>query len=135
MKDRFSGDLKRIRIATPCSARWEEMEGTDRERFCRLCSRHVYNFSALSPAEIQQLVQQREGRLCARFYQRADGTMLTADCPHALERLQRRLAVLVGSAVTMIGLSFSLMTSANSAETSGRPNRLKAETQEWTARV
>ena len=28
-----------------------------------------------------KLVEEREGRLCIRFYQREDGTVLTSDCP------------------------------------------------------
>jgi hypothetical protein len=57
------------------------MEGDHQVRFCEDCQRHVYNFSAMSEAEINHLVSQREGRLCARFYQRADGTMLSSNCP------------------------------------------------------
>jgi hypothetical protein len=52
------------------------MQGDDRVRYCPECKLNVYNFSALSPREIERLVAQTEGRLCARYYQRADGTML-----------------------------------------------------------
>jgi hypothetical protein len=57
------------------------MSGTDRVRYCPECKLNVYNFSAMNPAEIQSLVSTKTGRLCARFYQRADGTMLTQNCP------------------------------------------------------
>lgn len=31
--------------------------------------------------EAHQLIAQREGRVCVRLYRRADGTVITADCP------------------------------------------------------
>ena len=57
------------------------MAGDDRVRYCPQCNLNVYNFSAMTSIEIQQIVAARTGRLCARFYQRTDGTMLTKDCP------------------------------------------------------
>jgi hypothetical protein len=57
------------------------MSGTDRVRFCPECQLNVYNFSAMTPAEIDALVSSKTGRLCARFYQRPDGTMMTQNCP------------------------------------------------------
>jgi hypothetical protein len=69
------------RIASPCSASWDEMSGDDRVRHCPQCRLDVYNFSEMTEPEIRQLVKARTGRLCARFYQRADGTMLTRNCP------------------------------------------------------
>src|SRR5215470_11057779 len=69
--------MQKIRIASPCSADWNRMPGTDRVRFCPECQLNVYNFSAMKPAEIEALVSDRTRRLCARFYQRPDGTMQT----------------------------------------------------------
>ena len=73
--------LANIRIASPCSARWGDMVGDDRARFCAQCQKNVYNLSNLSAEGASALLQAKEGSLCARFYQRADGTVLTADCP------------------------------------------------------
>ena len=36
---------------------------------------------AMTEEEALKLVEEREGRLCVRFYQRRDGTVLTTDCP------------------------------------------------------
>ena len=82
--------LANLKIASPCSARWEDMEGDERSRFCRHCSKHVYNFSAMTAQETTDLIREREGRLCGRFYQRADGRVLTADCAVGAERHNRR---------------------------------------------
>jgi hypothetical protein len=70
-----------LRIANPCSANWADMQGTDKVRHCPQCELDVYNFSAMTLLEINQIVAARTGRLCARFYQRPDGTMLTENCP------------------------------------------------------
>jgi hypothetical protein len=72
------------------------MRGDDRVRFCDSCSKSVYNLSKLTMAEATALIRESEGRLCLRLYRRADGTVLTADCPvglrHALRRRLLRLA-------------------------------------------
>ncbi len=62
------------------------MDGDERVRFCRECNRNVYNLSAMTDAEARRVVAEREGRLCVRFYQRRDGTVLTSDCPVAQKR-------------------------------------------------
>ena len=73
--------LQQIRIAKPCAARWDDMVGDERSRFCIACKKNVYNFSAMTAAEAQDLIRENEGRLCGRIYRRRDGTVLTADCP------------------------------------------------------
>ncbi|MFA9472676.1 MAG: hypothetical protein ACERNK_19075, partial [Deltaproteobacteria bacterium] len=75
-----------LRIASPCKAPWENMDGDERVRFCRDCNRNVYNLSAMTEREARRVVAEREGRLCVRFYQRRDGTVLTSDCPVGAKR-------------------------------------------------
>lgn len=84
--------LDQIRIAAPCSASWDEMEGSDRVRFCQECQLHVYNLSAMTTAEARALVAKTEGRLCARMYRRADGSVITQDCPRGLAAARRQTA-------------------------------------------
>ena len=79
-----------IAFASPCSANWAEMSGDARARFCALCQKHVYDLSRMTRAEVDDLLVRTEGKACGRFFTRADGTVLTADCPVGLrERLQR----------------------------------------------
>jgi hypothetical protein len=73
--------LDDIHIATPCQTSWDEMPGDDRVRSCPACSRAVYNIAAMTSNEVAALIADREGRLCARLFRRADGTVVTADCP------------------------------------------------------
>ena len=75
-----------LRVASPCKAPWENMDGDEQVRFCRECSRNVYNLSAMTETEARRVIADREGRLCIRFYQRRDGTVLTSDCPVSRKR-------------------------------------------------
>ena len=90
--------LDQVRVASPCHARWEDMAGDDRSRFCGQCRKSVFNFSAMTRAEVETLIREKEGRLCARFYQRPDGRMLTADCPVGSRRRWKLLARWSGTA-------------------------------------
>jgi hypothetical protein len=94
--------LKGIRVASPCRARWQDMTGDERSRFCHQCCRHVYNISAMPADEAVELIRAHEGKLCGRFYRRRDGTVLTADCPVGAEKLSRRLKALAATAVTLL---------------------------------
>lgn len=93
--------LQRAEIASPCPAKWDEMEGDDRKRFCHQCSKHVYNFASMTDAEAERLLRENEGKVCGRIYRRDDGTILTADCPVGFANLRRvvrrRLVACVGA--------------------------------------
>ena len=69
------------------------MEGDERVRFCDECELNVYNLSDMPEEEALKLVEEREGRLCLRFYQREDGTVLTSDCPVGVQELQGTISV------------------------------------------
>lgn len=88
-----------LRIASPCTADWDGMAGDDRSRHCAQCNLSVYNFAELTRAEIEELVATREGRLCARLYRRADGTMITKDCPVGFQMKVRRISRIAGVAL------------------------------------
>ena len=104
----FNNALDRVKIAAPCTANWDEMPSFEgaRVRFCAQCNLNVYNLSGMTRREATALVANAEGRLCVRFYRRADGTILTQDCPVGLRALQRRVAwvaqVLLGMAVSLL---------------------------------
>ena len=84
--------IDHLRIATPCPIGWEQMTGDNRVRFCDHCQLNVYNISELSRIEAEKLIASTEVRLCARLFRRADGTVLTKDCPVGLRALRRRVA-------------------------------------------
>ena len=68
------------------------MTGDERVRHCAECKLNVYNLSEMSGQQATELITETEGRLCVRFYRRADGTMLTRDCPVGVAALKRRLS-------------------------------------------
>ena len=99
---RFSNPLDNIRIASPCNADWDQMFGNDRARFCGQCKLNVYNLSAMTREEAELLIGRTEGRLCVRYFRRADGSVMTKDCPVGLRAIRRRMSYVaraVGSAV------------------------------------
>ncbi|MFL6208808.1 MAG: hypothetical protein ACJ74W_08150 [Pyrinomonadaceae bacterium] len=102
---RFSHPLKYVRVAAPCPASWERMLGNDRVRFCDQCNLNVYNLSALTKRDAERLIMSTEGRLCVRFYRRADGSILTQNCPTGLRALKRRVTRLASGVMTAV-LSF-----------------------------
>lgn len=88
--------LERVRVASPCPARWEDMTGDDRVRHCGQCNLKVHNLSAMTRAQaealLRPLAEGATGRVCAQFYRRPDGTILTADCPVGIAAATRRAA-------------------------------------------
>src|SRR5258706_15227264 len=92
--------LDQISIAAPCTADWDSMPGTDRVRYCAECNKNVYNLSEMTRREAEALVREKEGQLCARFYRRADGTILTSNCPAGLRAIGRSISRVAGAANT-----------------------------------
>jgi hypothetical protein len=90
------------RIASPCSANWEQMHGDNRVRHCAECNLQVFNFSEMTSTEIESVVAVTTGRLCARFYQRTDGTMLTKNCPVGFRSAILRASHVAAATLTAI---------------------------------
>lgn len=113
--------LDQVRIATPCTASWEGMAGDERVRHCGQCDRTVYNVAAMPREEAERLIVAREGRLCLRLYRRADGTILTADCPVGLAAVRARVAkgvLRVAAAVAALYASVTLTRTRASGDVS-----------------
>jgi hypothetical protein len=72
--------LDNLRVASPCTAEWNQMTGDDRVRHCGQCAKNVYNLSGMTRDEAEALLRERNGDLCVRYYERQDGTILLADC-------------------------------------------------------
>jgi hypothetical protein len=100
MSGRISLDT--FEIAHPCTARWEEMTGNDEVRFCGACRLFVYNLSAMTRRKAEGFLAARQGRTCTLLYRRADGTVLTRDCPVGLRAARRRAAHALGAAAAVL---------------------------------
>src|SRR5262249_31745223 len=69
----------------------------------------------LTQEEAEDLIVRSEDRLCVRLYQRADGTVMTADCPLALQSIRRgvywRIAKVIGVAFFFLALGAGVSSS------------------------
>jgi len=124
MRD-FTNPLDNIRVASPCSANWDEMFGDDRKRFCGDCKLNVYNLSGMTRRQAESLIISSEGRLCVRFFRRADGTVLTKNCPIGWAAVKQRVSRIATAAFSMIAglfsgiFAFNLLESGSSYATMG----------------
>lgn len=130
-----------VRIASPCSEQWEAMTGEGRKRFCAKCQLHVHDVSQLTEAELVALVAGAPGAACGRLYRRADGRVMTADCPVGLARARRRLALVLTATTAMVlaAVGFRPASAGAACDTadddeSGLRGRVQARyeaTKEW----
>ena len=104
---KFDSPLNNLRIASPCPANWDEMYGDGRKRFCGDCKLNVYNLSGMTREDAETLVTNAEGRLCVRYFQRADGTVITADCPVGWAKVKQRTRVYATAVASMLIALFS----------------------------
>ena len=102
--------LQQARIASPCGVSWASMRGDDRTRYCNVCEKNVFNLVGMSDEEVTSLIQEKEGSLCVRLYQRADGTLMTSDCPVGLRAVRRRLARAIGAMAACFGVLLTAAT-------------------------
>lgn len=95
----------KIHIAAPCKEKWDAMTpvaGNDRQRHCGSCKLNVFNTKELTEAELEALLTKTEGRVCGRIYRRADGTVLTKDCPTGVAALRKRALAAMTMAGTLV---------------------------------
>lgn len=112
----FNNPLEKIRIASPCAADWNEMQGDQRKRFCGECKLNVYNLSAMTKREAENLLINSEGRLCVRFYRRADGTILTRNCPVGWAKVKQRVSRITTATFSLAVAFFGGLWSFNLLE-------------------
>ncbi len=103
----MSSPLYNIKIASPCSANWDTMYGNERKRFCGDCKLNVYNISGMTLKEAESLLERSEGRLCMRYFRRADGTILTKDCPVGWAKVKQQASMIATAAFSLIAGLFS----------------------------
>lgn len=109
--------LDSVRIASPCPARWEDMTGDERVRHCAQCDLDVHNLSAMTRVEAEGVLQGlANGRMCARFYRRADGTILTKDCPVGIAAVRRRVLRAASRVAAALGLAVLASAAARASQ-------------------
>ncbi len=132
-------DLDDIAIASPCSAKWEDMKGDDRSRHCAACRLDVYDLSAMTRAEAITLLTARSDSVCIRLHRRADGRVITKDCPVGVRRALRRAGSIVGGMIlgaVGIGLAGWILMSSDSSKRSSDAGNLRVPPEgSWDAAV
>lgn len=107
--------LDDLHAAARCRAKWEQMdavEGSCAVRFCRTCEKNVYNVSGMERRAAEVNLRRYEGEnCCVRFSRRADGTLITNDCPvgrSAWRQTERVAIVLLAFTVVLLSSPLSL---------------------------
>ena len=83
--------LEILDVKEPCTEDWGAMSGDDRSRHCAVCEQSVYDLSEMKEEDVVQLLS-RPGRVCVRFFRRADGRVTTKDCLPFRVRAARAVA-------------------------------------------
>lgn len=123
---KFTNPLNNLKIASPCSADWNQMVGDNRQRHCGDCKLNVYNLAGMTGREAEDLILHSEGRVCMRIYRRADGTVITKDCPVGWQAVKQRVSKVATAFASMIfavlggiGLTSYFSDSADDSRTMG----------------
>jgi len=124
-------NLNEISVKSPCTVPWGKMTGDERSRFCGQCKLNVYNLEGMTRAEAEDLLGTSEGRVCVRFFRRADGTVMTKDCsPVRAARARRALAYSAAVVVVMFVQAMSWL-----AKRGGWPEEFAANQSSERART
>ena len=121
--------LNQIMIASPCSIGWENMEGDERVRFCNACQLNVYNTSQMSKNEVELLLTNGKSN-CLRIYRRADGTMMTNDCPVGLRRVRNAAKRMTKRLTQVTATIWTLALSLNGAMAQFYPKKIQIEPEQ-----
>lgn len=111
--------LDNLYLAAPCPMTWESMEGDDKIRHCGGCAKNVYNISAMTKKEAEEFLNINGDSACLRFFRRADGTVITDNCPVGLRKFRDRMKAVAQVAASFIAFVISIpMACAQGANSS-----------------
>lgn len=103
--------MVRVKVASPCPMLWDRLERTEAQgvRFCHECSKNVYNIIEMSEADLNTLLADAKtgASVCMRLYQRADGTVVTGDCPVGLKKVRQFWQRMKAGAAASLAILFS----------------------------
>ena len=128
--NKSTSSIDNLKIASLCPAKWEGMQGDALTRFCRQCNLNVYNLSAMTWQEATAVVAQTEGRVCVKYFQRQDGTVITADCPVGLKLLRERVAgitsVVLAAVMSLVFFAEGIFATTNAGKRKPRRHSTQA---------
>lgn len=114
---KFTNPLDKLKIASPCDADWGEMRGDERRRYCAMCRLNVYNLSGMTRGEAESFIVNAEGRVCLRIHRRADGTVITKDCPVGWRAVKRKVSRTATAVFSLIAGFFGGVLALESLQT------------------
>ncbi len=119
--------LDRVVIAAPCAQSWDGMEGTQRVRFCRGCSRNVFNISDMTKTEVERFLTENGSSQCTSFFRRSDGTILTDNCPVGLRSARDHFKKLLNFAAGLASLIVAAQSVGAQAPAEVRHPKLRGQ--------
>ncbi len=104
--------LDSLILTYPCPINWDTMDGNERERLCKQCDKKVYNISDMSRKEAEEILRTKSDgtRNCIKFYQRADGTITTDECPGFLRPVRNQFRFLKKVISTIVAFMAASLT-------------------------
>ena len=93
-----------VKVGSPCSEDWNQMQGTDKIRLCSHCAKHVNNLSEMTRKEASRLVRGSNGNICIRYI--VDPVTKRPMFAEQLFQITRRAPV-VASGVMSASIAFS----------------------------
>ena len=102
--------LKQIAVPNHCRVDWESMSGSGPARECGVCRTKVFDLSAMTEAEAEDLLSTSED-LCVRFFYRPDGTIVSSRCETEKRTAPSRVAAGLAASLAY-GTAFSAITVA-----------------------
>ncbi|MBX9724250.1 MAG: hypothetical protein K2X81_22770 [Candidatus Obscuribacterales bacterium] len=126
--------LDNVIVAAPCPITWESMVGDDRVRHCSGCDRNVYNLSDMSTAEAEKFITENGDTQCARLFRRADGKIMTDNCPRGLRAIRNKCKTAVKVAASIIAAIFAFApTSKGQAQSTDAKTKQKNQQRQLQA--
>jgi hypothetical protein len=95
--------LDQIEIPQPCPMPWRKMKGDARVRFCPQCQKNVYNLSAMSRAEAEQVLAEHQESLCAQIRRDRNGRVTHDANLWAHNRWRRWYAAAAALIASLVG--------------------------------
>ena len=100
----------KISVPQPCAKNWEDMELSQKGKFCNSCEKEVTDFTSYRTDELKNYFKSQKGKVCGRFTD-----LQIVECnqsQHEDSNWKRKIAVV---AATAIGSLFVQNTHANSS--------------------
>lgn len=100
----MSDQEKAPTLSFQCPKLWQNMPGSETERFCDSCGHQVQNLSLLSKEERADLINNSsEQRICGVYHQDLNGNLITANSQDELTRKIKaiRLAAIAAGSLAL----------------------------------